>query len=286
MLDWSVGDRLQRSTGSVDYERETVLGLEELMRPPLLEDYVVPICSASISAGRAQLSRLLGTSFFVDDRGVFLTAKHVLKETSNDSDAECYGLVVKPKTSNESILRPIVEWECGPSPYDVAIGMVDFPSRPWFSIDSVDYAAPWKDIATLGYPESALNHTVDKFNIHIRALKGYIQRFVAADEIDLIRPHPDCYELSFPITLGMSGAPLFSAEGNRQELIGICTGSYDAAVVAYLTKEISEGNLQFQEQHLKVEQIGIAQSILPLLEWSPSTLSGRCLGECFRSSVA
>ena len=65
----------------------------------------------------------------------------------------------------------------------------------------------------MGYPETALNTSAGNFNIHARMLKGYVQRLVAAGEISLIAPHPACYELSFPVTLGMSGAPLFAAEG-------------------------------------------------------------------------
>ena len=35
------------------------------MRESLLQDYVIPICSAEMSAGAAQLRRLLGTAFFM-----------------------------------------------------------------------------------------------------------------------------------------------------------------------------------------------------------------------------
>ena len=253
------------------------------MRPLLLEDYVVPICSARMITGKAMLSCLLGTAFFVDERGVFLTARHVAEATRKDSTV-VYGLVVKSdETSGNSEFAQIVEWEYAPSPHDVAIGRVNFRSNPWFSVYRDVYMNPWKDVATLGYPETALNVTSDEFNVHIRALKGYIQRFVEAGEIDLIRPHPACYELSFPITLGMSGSPLFSAEGTTQELIGVCIGSFKAEIVEYLSEEISEDGKEFKEKHLKVEQIGIAQSILPLRKWTPTVLGGKCLGECFHS---
>ena len=136
----------------------------------------------------------------------------------------------------------------------------------------------------LGYPETALNTAAGNFNIHARMLKGYVQRLVDAGEIELIAPHPDCYELSFPVTSGMSGAPLFATEGDRQELLGICVGSYSAEVTEYHSTLVEDDGRRLEERSVKVEQIGIAESLYPLLEWTPDIPGGRSLAALIASS--
>ena len=180
------------------------------MRESLLQDYVIPICSAKRFKGSASLRQLLGTAFFVNGAGVFLTAKHLLQKIDKDTSGRVdYGLCVKSHDSTAAdVFAPLNSWESAPEPYDIAIGRVDVRSRAWFSRPEESRATPWKDVATLGYPETALNTSAGNFNVHPRMLKGYVQRLVDAGEIDLIALHPLCYELSFPVTSGVSGAPL------------------------------------------------------------------------------
>ena len=239
--------------------------LGAMERQAVLEDYVVPVCSAEVRGGRATLRRLLGTAFFIDNSGVFLTARHVLQGIKESAQVEA-GLNVKAGHAGAAnLFAPLRGWESAPDPYDIAIGRVDFGSRCWFSVLERRPASPWKDIATLGYPETALNCEDSNFNIHLRALKGYVQRHVASGEIALIRPHPECYELNFPIASGMSGAPLFEPVNNRQELLGVCVGSYSAETTDYRSTQVLEGGNRFEERSVKVEQIGVAQLRDPLI---------------------
>ena len=187
------------------------------MRESLRQDYVIPICSAEMSGGAAQLRGLLGTAFFINGEGVFLTARHVVQGLPQVQSHELvYGLCIKsedkPATNVFAFLRG---WESAPEPHDIALGRVDARSRSWFSRPKGTGAAPWRDVAAIGYPETALNIAAGNFNIHARRLKGYVQRLVDAGEIELIAPHPGLYELSFAVTSGMSGAPLFAAAGDR-----------------------------------------------------------------------
>lgn len=249
------------------------------MREDLLQDHVVPICSAVVSERQAVLRRLLGTAFFINSRGVFLTARHILDKISHaeNSGVQC-GLIVKAADAPmRSQFASLQTWENAPAPYDIAIGVVNCPTRSWFSIAESTHASPWMDVATLGYPETALNSTLGNFKIHIRAHKGYIQRIVDPNEIDLIRPHPTCYELNFPVMLGMSGAPLFVSLPDLQALIGLCVGSYGSEIVDYESVEVSDDGKEYRERKIKVEQVGIAQSIFPLLQWNPNIFDGQSL---------
>ena len=256
------------------------------MRESLLQDYVIPICSAEMSGGAAQLRRLLGTAFFINGEGVFLTARHVLQGTPQAKVHELvYGLCIKSEdTLAPNVFAILRSWESAPEPYDIALGRVDARSRSWFSRPEGTGAAPWRDVAALGYPETALNTAAGNFNIHARMLKGYVQRLVDAGEIDLIAPHPVCYELSFAVTSGMSGAPLFAAEGGRQELMGVCVGSYSAEVTEYRSTLVEDDGGRLEERSVKVEQIGIAECLLPLLAWTPESQGGRSLADLISPS--
>jgi len=256
--------------------------MEGAMREHFLQDIVVPICSADVTPHRAFLHKLLGTAFFISKNGIFLTAKHVMREVQSDPppNIQC-GLNVKSEGEQpENMFVALDHWENAPEPFDIAIGKVKFLSRPWFEIAKTG-ATHWKDVATMGYPETALNITSDKFNVHMRSQKGHIQRFVKAGELQVLGQHPDCYELSFPITSGMSGSPLFTADNNKQQLIGVCVGSSSAEIVEYDMSEINEDGKKYEERRLKVEQIGIAESIHPLLLWKPKILEGRTLEDIF-----
>ena len=255
--------------------------LEKPMRESLLQDYVIPICSAERFKGSVSLRQLLGTAFFINNAGVFLTAKHVLQQIDKDTSGGVdYGLCVKSQNATAAdMFAPLKSWEVAPEPYDIAIGTVDAGSRAWFSRPEESRATPWKDVATLGYPETALNTSAGNFNVHPRMLKGYIQRLVDAGEIDLIAPHPICYELSFPVTSGVSGAPLFATNNNRQDLIGVCVGSYSAEVTDYRSTYVDDDGSRHEERSVKVEQIGIAECIFSLLEWTPGIFGQQSLAE-------
>jgi len=252
-----------------------------LSRDAVLEDFVVPICRAEMGGGQAQLRRLEGSAFFVNDGGVYLTAAHVLRsvQASSVEVNVAYGLVVKPgEVPKNSLFAPLIQHEFAPAPFDVAIGVVAYTSRSWFRPYTGPRIEGWKDVATLGYPETALNASAALFNIHLRMLKGFIQRPIGADELPIHRPHPECFELNFAVTAGLSGAPLFvAAGGDGQELIGICTSSYSAEIVDYSETLVEEPGKVFQEKRVKAEQYGIAHSIVPLLDWKPEVLNGKTL---------
>ncbi len=250
------------------------------LRQSLLQDHIVPICVGDTSKGEVRLRRLLGTAFFVGNGGVFLTAKHVFEVTAQRSAKSSLGLVVESEdVGAKNLFAPLLAWEGAPLPNDVAVGRIGFSSTSWFSLAHGSLISHWLDVATLGYPESALDASPERFDIHLRALKGYVPRPVKAGAMGVLAPHPDCLELSFPVTSGMSGAPLFVARGGRQELVGLCVGSYCAEVEAYRSTEVGDDGRVFEERQLRVEQYGIAESLFSLLDWMPGILGNRSLGE-------
>lgn len=71
---------------------------------------------------------------------------------------------------------------------------------------------------------------------------------------------------------------------NKQLLIGVCVGSHGAEVVDYISLEVDDDGRRLEERRVKVEQIGIAENILPLLSWKPEMLEGKSLGAAISPS--
>lgn len=245
-----------------------------------LQTYVVPICRFVETNGRAFIRFLHGTGFFINSSGMFLTARHVIEDGL--ADVKCnggfLGLCAKPpEGSSGNVALLIQNYEFAAKPYDIAIGKVNFSCETLLQLQDVQVEM-WKDVAALGYPESALNIMPDDFRIHLRGHKGYIQRELRQGDIPL-GEHPSSFETSFLISRGLSGSPLFIHAEPRDIVIGVCVGSHRSEIVDYQHIEIVEGGKEMRETRLRVEEYGIAHDIRPLLSWRLEMGEGKMLKE-------
>ncbi len=224
------------------------------------------------------LSLLLLFSFFINAQGIFLTARHVAKAISGQTA----GLCVKHNTTLQNRMAPIVNIEHAPANIDVAIGKIEFETHHWFELGAIK-PVHWLNVATLGYPESALNVSPAGYYINLRAHKGYIQRVVSPNELTHLGKHKTLIELNFAVPRGLSGAPLFTENGAKKVLLGICIGSFSSELIDYEYIERFEDQSTHTERNLKVEQYGIAQDILEILDWKPNLLNGKSIKEIFSS---
>jgi hypothetical protein len=168
----------------------------------------------------------------------------------------------------ESLTAPIIDSEFAPEPFDIAIFTTGYRSSTPFRLVNREVNV-WQDIATMGYPASNTNRTSDTYEIQQRAHKGYIQRSIPAGRL---HPGADCFELSFSITNGLSGSPLFIHRGGFDEVIGICTHSHESRIVLHSHLDVRDGSTEFSEVLSRVEEFGIAHDLRPLLDWSPACL--------------
>ena len=66
--------------------------------------------------------------------------------------------------------------------------------------------------------------------------------------------------------------------------MGVCVGSYSAEVTEYRSTLVEDDVRRLEERSVKVEQIGIAECLLPLLARTPETLGGRSLADLISPS--
>ena len=94
---------------------------------------------------------------------LFFCSYHVNTPMSNIL-YEPSGISLSEDTPAANVFAILRGWESAPEPYDIALGRVDARSRSWFSRPEGIGAAPWRDVAALGYPETGLNTAAGNFN--------------------------------------------------------------------------------------------------------------------------
>jgi hypothetical protein len=239
----------------------------------IVQEYIVPIVTYIQREGQGYYHRLVGTAFFVGSCGIFVTAKHVIEQANafiSKGDAEGWAISGKfPLGTSQDALLPVNGVELAPHGLDVAVGYsnVSVVSPIKFS-EAPD--AMGLSVATLGYPESALNILPQDFRIRLRTHKGYIQRLMEAEDFPL-RDHPNSFELSFNVSHGLSGSPLIAQAGSAAgRAIGICVGSIRTQLVDYAALLVDDNGRRVEEKHLMIESYGIAHDVSPILDWCPS----------------
>lgn len=137
----------------------------------------------------------------------------------------------------------------------------------------------WQDVATYGYPLNALSHDPEELlSLNLRCHKGYIQRLLRSGETYLGN-NPASFELSFMLSRGLSGAPLFIHQQPKDIVIGVCVGSVKSETVEHEFLEVDDAGKSYSEKKVSVEQYGLAHDLLPLYQWKPKLLEGKTLIE-------
>ena len=250
-----------------------------MLEAPFLQSVICPIFRYVDSDAGAHVEKLHGTGFFVGNEGVFLTAKHVLEEAFEDARGEGGKVGVFPIQSvndaNVSLSIEIEAHEFAPHPFDVAVAKTKYPVASFLKL-STRVIDVWLDVATTGYAADLAVKDEHRYEAQQRALKGYIQRLIPRGRIK-ISSYPDCFETSFPITQGLSGAPLFVNTRECGEVIGICVGSLRSSIVDFSYNEIVDGARTLSEKTSRIHEVGIANDIRSLVNWTPKII-GRPLG--------
>lgn len=247
--------------------------------PEFLQTHVVPVCVFEDRKTSIYAHNLVGTAFFINHEGYFLTASHVLAQafTLAKERGQLVGLVVKVGEAEavKNAVAIIDEFENAPAPFDVSIGRIKFAPPTTFKLEKFEIDV-WKDVATYGYPLSALGGQPEDFRINLRAHKGYIQRLTSPEDMK-IGSHPHGFELSFNISPGMSGSPIFVYRGGNDLLVAVAVSSFRGETIEAETSEVLEDGSIFIESRRRIEEYGFAHDIRGILGWMPQMAGGRTL---------
>ncbi len=247
-----------------------------------VQSYISPICRCTRRDKGFWIEQLHGTGFLISSRGFFLTACHVLDAAFADAKENGGEVGIFPTQDIEGQPRSLnvlfQDYEPAPKPFDVAIFHApSYSAKTLLRLQKRDVDI-WQDVAATGYPGSITHKTPEMYQLQQRAHKGYVQRCIPAGRLQPGN-NPDSFELSFPITKGLSGSPLFIHQHEYEIVIGICVGSHASSVVQYESLTLEEEDKRTYEKIARVEEFGIAHDLRPLLDWKPLCLSGISLGE-------
>lgn len=246
-----------------------------------LQSYVFPICLYRLVNGKANIEELIGSGFFINDEGCFLTAKHVIESAISNATTKnnLVGLVLKGENgeSKKSIICQLQGYEFAPDPYDVAIGVINYHCESLLTLEEKN-VEPWQDVATYGYPLHAVSGTPESLKLNLRCHKGYVQRLLRPEDATLM-PIPNGFELSFLVSRGLSGSPLFIHKQPKDIVVGVCVGSFRTELIEDEHLEVMENGSEYKETKLKIEEYGVAHDIRALHSWQPNILNGKSLLE-------
>ncbi|WP_287305606.1 trypsin-like peptidase domain-containing protein [Mesorhizobium sp.] len=244
-----------------------------------LQSYVLAVCLFRHDPGKAVLQKLVGTAFVFSKAGHFLTARHVLESAIAEAEKHGWrvGLAIKGDNgkSVDTLMCPLDKFEPAPEPYDVAVGWIDYHPDTPIRLKRQEITF-WQRIATMGYPASASVVEGEALWMNMRGLKGYVQRPTLPRDMH-IGNHPNGFELSFLLSPGLSGAPIFTVPD--EVLIGIGVSSFKSEVLDAEIVEVSDDGKEYRERQLKIEQFGFAHDIQGLLDWKPVLFEGASLLE-------
>ncbi len=253
------------------------------------QDITVPVIAYSVeNEKRGRYEQVFGTGFFIDNKGTFLTCRHVIESLNKYLKANPdykAGLGVKPYDLPMDEL--IKGFEISEVEYaennDVAIGYAKYKTHASILPPS-EPAMPLLEIIAMGYPDTALVKKDDFMWVNLRVLKGIVQRNIRSNEIDFFSPHTEALELSFQVPACMSGAALVKRVDKRyREIIGICIGAYQTEQTVSMIEEIEENGKIFRERRVCIERFGFALDIKGILGWKPKGLQ-KTLKEVFEET--
>jgi len=239
-----------------------------------LETYMVPVCRFDRGSNTAFIRSFHGTAFFLNGAGVFLTARHVVDKgaAAVATHGGFLGLCVRPPDGSRNVAAAILSFDHAEPPYDVSIGRCNGGFPTLLTLTDVE-VGPWRDVAAYGYPETALNVSLEGFWMYGRGFKGYVHRLVKRGELPA-GGHPNAFEVSFAMPPGLSGAPLFVHSQPKDVVVGVCVGANRAETVDFDYEEILESGEIRRERRVRIEEYGIAHDLRPLLDWKPPVLKG------------
>jgi hypothetical protein len=156
-----------------------------------------------------------------------------------------------------------IDWvESHPDPAcDLVIGkLVEwYAAPPW---NAVAVPRPLHDVTATGYPydRMAILNTKDYNALTIaidnpRYLKGYVSRALSVRYDDLLSPYT--FEVSFALTEGMSGCPLWYDRPDKlRNLYGIASGALNSARIIERGTRVEEDGTQVATEKMRIEDFG------------------------------
>jgi len=178
--------------------------------------------------------KLIGTGFFISCFGLFLSAKHVLRDCFDDNNSEKYPICICQFFPRNQYRLRNIHWCSSHHRYDVAVALVEPDNgsafNPCMQITTSPPAIGSK-VVTYAYPKTEIRNSDFRqiLNFEAAFYDGEIVRRFPGGRDRVMRPEP-CYQTSMVIHNGASGGPVVGKSG---KVFGINSTSFEGDTVSF-----------------------------------------------------
>lgn len=218
-----------------------------------IADYVFPIVSATQGDKMLKIDRFLGSGFWIDSKGHFLTCRHIFDELKDGQ----VPAIAQPFGDNRDRYIPILH-DTHHAKYDIALGTARVKEPTSFLMPYEGTFSPGLDVAAFGFTD--WGKTDKSLQIDVRYLKGHIVR-TSEDSLGL--PTAQVVELSFGSPSGFSGTPLLV----DFQFSGMLYSNIETKLQSYSINEVINGNSEFREITYRIYEYGIAHHPTDLIQF-------------------
>ncbi|MGB7991117.1 MAG: serine protease [Candidatus Methylophosphatis roskildensis] len=219
----------------------------------LLDKYIFPLFAVTQGGPELQVKRFLGSGFWADEVGHFITCKHVLDGLAKGE----LPVIGQPFSDRRDHFIRVLSSVSHPT-FDIAVATADI-IEPKSALPL--YRGPLGlglDVQAFGFTDAGRECT--SYQLDVRLLRGYVSRH-SPDSLGL--PSPSLLEVSFGSPSGFSGTPLMVGT----EVIGVMYRNIETKLEAYSIQETTGGQSQFREVAYRIYEYGIAHSISDLSDF-------------------
>lgn len=209
--------------------------------------FIFPIVSVTEGREVLNIHRFIGTGFWINSGGYFLTCKHVLEELEEGYKPA----LAQPFGDDRDTFIPVHILSAHPE-IDIALCKAHGNTKravlqPWEGA-----FAAGLDISAFGFTDWGKGN--QSLYLDVRLLKGHVSR-TAEESLGL--PTSTLAEVSFASPSGFSGAPLLVG----RNVVGMLYGNIESRLLAHTIDEIEDGRTTYKEVSYRVVEYGLAHKL-------------------------
>ncbi len=209
-----------------------------------ISEFVFPIVSGTLERDLFLVDRFIGSGFWVDNKGHFLTCRHVFEEVKEGQ----YPAIAQPFGDKRDRYIPVVQSECHPQ-YDMAMGSARLAHPSKFLPLHAGHIVPGTNVSAFGFTE--WGKSGQSLQIDVRYLKGHITR---TSEESQGLPTARIVEVSFGSPSGFSGTPLLV----DFKIAGMLYNNIETKLQGYSVSEVRDGNNEYRETAYRIYEYGLS----------------------------
>lgn len=219
---------------------------------------VFPIIAVQVDkvARRVLVDRFIGSGFWINSQGAFLTCRHVfesLKEGQNPAIGNPFGQV------RDSYI-PVVAHEIHRD-LDFGVGFTEVEKTRFLPPFAGGMLLPGQTVSAFGFTEWGKDEEKKSLQLDVRYLKGHITRTSTEQQNS---QSPQVVEVSFGSPSGFSGTPLLA----DSRVIGMLYGNVETKLQSHSLLEVQEGHKEYRETAYRIYEYGLAHHLDDVMKFA------------------